>query len=119
MTGEVGAEAVIRRITAVDVLEHDAGALVLLDTRLVSLGPIGAAVYELCGEDIGEGELVEALELRFGPAPGGTSLDATAAAVANLVSEGVLTRRVPEPAETATTSVDGLGKHSDPDEGLC
>lgn len=79
------------RRPVLDVLTADGEALVLLaDSRVARLSPIGAACYELLTQPATVTELAAELERRFGPPPGTTSGAAVAAVLKELVTAGLL-----------------------------
>jgi len=85
------AEPRYTRREVLDVLPADGEALVLLaNSRLARLSPIGWACYEALEVPATLGDLAAELERRFGPPPEGDALTAVTAVVEELVRAGVL-----------------------------
>lgn len=80
----------VQRAEVTDALTRDGVTAVLVDGELVRLSELSAAVYALTEDPVEIDHLARALEARFGVPEGRTSLDATADAVAQLVSHQVL-----------------------------
>lgn len=79
------------RRPVLDVLTADGEAIVLLaNSRVARLSPIGAACYELLEEPATVADLAADLERRFGPPPEGDTRTAVEAAVGEMVAAGLI-----------------------------
>ncbi len=76
-------------VEVVDDLYTEDGALVLLESRLVRLGPVGAVILQTAAKPVTLMQLADALESAFG-APEGDLLTLTEEAVTTLTLEGLL-----------------------------
>jgi hypothetical protein len=90
--------SLIRRIEPVDLLRVDDTTLMLYETRLVQLSALAAAIYDLVSEGMTMDALTRHLEEEFGTPPDSTPLEATSAAVEDLVGQGIVAWER-EPAE--------------------
>lgn len=80
------------RRPVLDVLTADGEALVLLaDSRVARLSPIGAACFELLAQPATVTELAAELERRFGPPTEGSTVQAVQAVIDELVTAGLVT----------------------------
>lgn len=74
-----------------DTLEADGAALVMLpDARVVRLSPVATAVFRLTAQPRDPAWLAAAVEESLGPPPGGTTLSAVRAVIAELADLGML-----------------------------
>lgn len=80
---------IVRTRPYADLLEADQQALVLYEGRLLRVSALALAIIRLCETGSALGDLAAALRERFGP-PAGSALEATTAAVNDLVAQGVL-----------------------------
>ena len=80
----------VRRIEPVDLLRIGDTTLLLYETRLVRLSPLGGAIYEMAVVCIDVDDLTRDLVKVFGPPPDSTPGEATWAAVGDLAEVGVL-----------------------------
>jgi len=80
------------RRPVLDVLTADGEALVLLaDSRVARLSPIGAACFELLAQPATVTELAVTLERQFGPPTEGSTVQAVQAVIDELVTAGLVT----------------------------
>jgi len=78
------------RVEPVDLLVLDGEGLALYPDQFVRLGPLGTCLVAAAETPRTIDSLADALTDAFGSTPDGTALAATRAAVADLVSQGVL-----------------------------
>lgn len=78
------------RTEMVDHLEIDGESIALFGDRFVRLGPVGTHLIAIAGAPHTIDELAAALVDSFGAPAQGSSADATRAAVADLVAQGIL-----------------------------
>lgn len=86
------------RLEPVDRLTDGEDTLLLYPDRLVRLGPIGAAIFDLAAGRVSLPRLARLLEQRFGTPAGVSVAEATRAAVDDLLGQRVL-RRVDDDEE--------------------
>lgn len=80
----------LQRNEPVDALFFETEALLLYETQLVRLAPIGMAIFEYTARPIDTADLTAALIAEFGEPEDGSAANATSEAVASLVGLGVL-----------------------------
>ncbi|GAA4403406.1 hypothetical protein GCM10023153_33400 [Ornithinibacter aureus] len=80
----------VQRRDATDVLTRDGETAVLIEGTVLRLSELSAAVYSLTAHAVEVSRLAGELERRFGAPAGCSALEATEAAVAELVRRGVL-----------------------------
>ncbi len=80
----------LQRNEPADALIFETEALLLYETQLVRLAPIGMAIFENTARPIDATALTTALIAEFGEPEGGSAAQATSEAVARLVGLGVL-----------------------------
>ncbi len=78
-----------RATPAIDELHTDDGGLVLLERRLVRLGPVGSIIRLTAADPATVAEFGDALVRQFGE-PGGNLAALTQEAVDTLIAEGLL-----------------------------
>lgn len=78
------------RVEPVDLLVLDGEGLALYPDQFVRLGPLGTCLVAAAEAPRTIGDLADALTDAFGSPPDGDAVDATRAAVADLVAQGVL-----------------------------
>ena len=96
---------ILQRVDAVDTLFREEGALLLYARELVSLSPLGEEIYLAAGHPVAVEDLAAHLRDVFGAPDGADLLDATRAAVTDLIARGVL-REAPAAPSTAPTTPD-------------
>lgn len=78
------------RVEPIDLLVLDGEGLALYPDQFVRLGPLGICLVTAAESPRTIGDLADALTDAFGSPPAGDAVDATRAAVADLVAQGVL-----------------------------
>lgn len=89
---------IVHRVEPVDSLFRAEGALVLYERELVRLSPLGEEIFVAAQRPVGLEDLARHLAQVFG-VPAGDPLEATGAAVRDLVARGVLREVVPNPPD--------------------
>ena len=79
-----------RRTDSVAHLVIDGESIVLFEDRFVRLGPLGTCLVTTAEVPRTNDDLAAALTDAFGPPARGSAVDATRAAVADLVAQGIL-----------------------------
>lgn len=77
---------------ATDVLTRDGETAILVDETVVRLGDLSSTLYALCASPVDIRVLANELEVQFGAPADRSSLQATTAAVTEMVRAGVLIR---------------------------
>jgi hypothetical protein len=72
------------------VLRHDGETAVLVDEAVVRLSEISSAIYDLCVTTVDVTTVAARLHEQFGEPADATMLDATNAAIAEMIAAGVL-----------------------------
>lgn len=80
----------LQRNEPADALFFETEALLLYETQLVRLAPIGMAIFNCTAHPIHAADLTTALIAEFGEPEDGSAAKATSEAVASLVGLGVL-----------------------------
>ena len=80
----------VRQCPAVDVLQRDGEYALLLEDNAVRLSQLSFAIYELCATPADVADVAAALHERFGAPAEGSVIEATSAAVRQMIAAGLL-----------------------------
>lgn len=87
----------VRRREPADYLTRDGETLLLYERKVVRLSPIGSAIFHVATVPVSLSEVADELEATFGAPTEESVLAATAAAVEDLLLQGVLEEVHPGP----------------------